>query len=142
MSGNGVDIAAVHLSSREVADTVLRHDKRFDAVDRRFDVMDRMFEALQRDVADLRSQVSGLRQTVIEYHASVLGHGILISEPEQRLWPGNSPSICRPLHEAVASDDPDAACIDYRVRCDERERDRYRGSVSTAARSGGHGDPA
>jgi hypothetical protein len=87
MSGNGVDIAAVYLLLREVADTVLRHDKRFDAVDRRFDVMDRKFEASERDVGDLRSQVSGLRQTVIEYHASVLGHGSLISEPEQRLWP-------------------------------------------------------
>ena len=87
MSGNGVDIAAVYLLLREVADTVLRHDKRVDAVDSRFDAMDRKFEALERDVGDLQSQVSGLRQTVIEYHASVLGHGILISEPKQRLCP-------------------------------------------------------
>jgi len=56
-------------------------------MDRRFDAMDRKFEARERKVDDLGSQVSGLRQTVIEYHASVLGHGGLISELEQRLRP-------------------------------------------------------
>ncbi len=63
---------------REVADRVIAHDGQFRAIDRRFD-------ALERKVDDLGSQVTGLRQTVIEYHPSVLGHGILISELEQRL---------------------------------------------------------
>ncbi|HET6234028.1 MAG TPA: hypothetical protein VFE41_03525 [Acetobacteraceae bacterium] len=78
MSGNGIDIAAVYQLLREVADTVIRHDGRFNVIDRRLDAMDRRID-------DLTSQVSALRQTVIGYHASVLGHGILISEPEQRL---------------------------------------------------------
>jgi len=78
MSGNGIDIAAVYQLLREVADTVIGHDGRFNVIDRRLDAMDRRID-------DLTSQVSGLRQTVIEYHASVLGHGILISELEQRL---------------------------------------------------------
>ena len=47
--------------------------------------MDRKFEALERKVDDLGSRMLGLRQTVIEYHASMLGHGILISELEQQL---------------------------------------------------------
>ncbi len=85
MSGNGVDIAAVYLLLREVADTVIRHDGRFDALDRRFDATDRRLDAMDRRIDDLTSQVSGLRQTVIEYDASVHGHGILISELEQRL---------------------------------------------------------
>jgi predicted RNase H-like nuclease (RuvC/YqgF family) len=70
---------------REVADTELRHDRRFGAIDRRFDTIDRRFEARERKVDDLESKVSGLRQAAIEYHASVLGHGILISELEQGL---------------------------------------------------------
>lgn len=38
--------------------------------------------ALRRDVGD---QVSGLRRTVVEYHTSVVGHGVLISDLEARL---------------------------------------------------------
>ena len=52
MSDRGVDVAAVYLLLREVADTVLRLDGKFTAIDRRFDVMDRKFEALERKVED------------------------------------------------------------------------------------------
>jgi hypothetical protein len=38
-----------------------------------------------RQLQDLRAQVSGLRQSVTEYHATVLGHGVLISELDARL---------------------------------------------------------
>ncbi len=34
---------------------------------------------------DLGDQIVGLRRAVIEYHTSVIGHGILISELEARL---------------------------------------------------------
>jgi len=34
---------------------------------------------------NMRSQIGGLRQQVTEYHSSVLGHGILISELDQRV---------------------------------------------------------
>src|SRR5260370_32070401 len=33
---------------------------------------------------DLSEQIVGFRRAVIEYHTSVIGHGILISEPEAR----------------------------------------------------------
>ena len=33
----------------------------------------------------MRSHIGGLRQQVTEYHSSVLGHGILISELDQRV---------------------------------------------------------
>ncbi len=33
----------------------------------------------------LGRQVAGLRQNLPEYHSAVLGHGILISEPEARV---------------------------------------------------------
>ena len=38
-----------------------------------------------RKLDDLAGQVADLRQTVTQYHASVLGHGILISDLEARV---------------------------------------------------------
>ena len=34
---------------------------------------------------ELGEQISGLRSSVVDYHASVIGHGILISEQEERI---------------------------------------------------------
>jgi hypothetical protein len=34
---------------------------------------------------ETREQIVGLRRAVIEYHSSVVGHGLLISEHEERL---------------------------------------------------------
>jgi hypothetical protein len=78
MSGNGVDIAAVYQLLREVADRVIAHDGRFAAIDRRFSTIDRQF-------AEVRSDIADLRHTLTQYHASVLGHGILISDLERRV---------------------------------------------------------
>ena len=33
----------------------------------------------------IREQIGGLRRAVVEYHTSVIGHGILISELEARV---------------------------------------------------------
>lgn len=35
--------------------------------------------------ADLKADIASLRQTLTEYHASVLGHGVLISDLEDRV---------------------------------------------------------
>lgn len=40
---------------------------------------------LRRRADDLDGKVDGLRQAVTAYHASVLGHGILLSELDARL---------------------------------------------------------
>ena len=44
---------------------------------------------MQSDVAqmqkDTRDQIVGLRRAVIEYHSAVVGHGLIISEPEERV---------------------------------------------------------
>ena len=76
--GRGVDIAAVYQLLREVADRVIAHDDRFASFDQRLAAMDRQF-------AEVRSDIAGLRSAVTAYHASVLGHGILISELDNRL---------------------------------------------------------
>ena len=45
----------------------------------------RILEQHSRKLDDLSADVGGLRQQVTEYHASVLGHGVLISELDQRV---------------------------------------------------------
>ncbi len=40
---------------------------------------------LKSDMADVRGEVADLRQAVTQYHSAVLGHGILISELDERL---------------------------------------------------------
>ncbi len=40
---------------------------------------------VKRDLSDVRSEVADLRQAVTQYHSAVLGHGILISELDERL---------------------------------------------------------
>ncbi len=42
----------------------------------------KVFIAVRKEFGE---QISGLRRAVIEYHASVIGHGIIISELEARM---------------------------------------------------------
>ena len=77
-SGNGVDLSAVYQLLREVADRVASHDRRFDQLDRRFEAMDSQLGEVIADIA-------GLREAVTNYHATVLGHGLLISELDERV---------------------------------------------------------
>jgi hypothetical protein len=70
-SANGADLGAVYQLLSEVAQTVRSHSDEFGHIHRRFD--------------DLTTTVADLRAAVTEYHATVVGHGILYSELEQRL---------------------------------------------------------
>ena len=70
-SGNGVDLAAVYQLLSEVAHTVRGHSSRLDNIDHRLD--------------DLNMGLADLRNAVTNYHSTVLGHGILISELDERV---------------------------------------------------------
>ena len=92
MSGDGVDIGAVYQLLREVADTVAGHGRMLsdhgrmlERLDRRLDGQDASLDRQDRKLDDLSAELSGLRRAVTEYHSSVLGHGILISELEERV---------------------------------------------------------
>jgi hypothetical protein len=85
MSGNGVDIAPVYQLLREVADRVIAHDGRFTAIDRRLDGIDRRLDGMDGQFAEMRANIAELRHTLTQYHSSVLGHGILISDLERRV---------------------------------------------------------
>jgi len=99
MSENGIDIAAVYQLLTEVAGMVGGHGRKLDDQGRKLDdhgrkldEHDRKLDSLAAAVADvrreLRDQAAGLaalRRMVTEYHSSVLGHGILISELDERV---------------------------------------------------------
>jgi hypothetical protein len=70
-SGNGVDVAAVYQLLSEVAETVRGHSGRLDALDHKLD--------------DLAVGLSDLRAAVTNYHGAVLGHGVILSELEERV---------------------------------------------------------
>lgn len=72
-------------------------DKKVDAVDAKVDTMGAELRSemhsLRADVASdmmslekrLSEQIVGLRRAVMEYHSSAVGHGVLLSEFEERL---------------------------------------------------------
>jgi hypothetical protein len=66
-SGNGVDVAAVYQLLARVARTTDEHTRKLEKLD------------------SLEDGVASLRQTLTQYHASVMGHGILFSELEHRV---------------------------------------------------------
>lgn len=82
------------------------YDRRFDAQDRKLDAQDRKLNEIigvvndhtaklnelaeivnrhDRKLDDLTTDIAGLREAVTHYHATVLGHGILYSELDQRV---------------------------------------------------------
>jgi len=63
-SANGPDIAAVYQLLTQIAQTVTGHDRKLD---------------------DLAAGLVSLREAVTNYHAPVLGHGILIGELDERV---------------------------------------------------------
>jgi uncharacterized protein involved in exopolysaccharide biosynthesis len=75
MSGNGVDSQAmydliVHMSA-EIA--------RLSAS------MGQQFAEVKRDIRSLQQGQSSVRAELAQYHASVMGHGILITELDERV---------------------------------------------------------
>ena len=99
MSGNGVDIGAVYQLLTQVAETLTGHDRKLDSIDRRLDgvdgrldgvehrlgIVERRLDGVDHRLDDLTAGLAGLRRAVTEYHASVLGHGILISKLDERV---------------------------------------------------------
>jgi ABC-type transporter Mla subunit MlaD len=100
MSGaNGPDIAAVYQLLTQVARTVTGHDRKLD--DLSADVaglrgtvgglnavvagLSDIVAGHDRKLDDLAAGLASLRDAVTHYHSSVLGHGLLISELDERV---------------------------------------------------------
>jgi archaellum component FlaC len=70
-SGNGVDLGAVYQLLSEVAQTVRQYGGRFDHLERRLD--------------DLEANLGELRMAVTQYHDAVIGHGIELTQLDERI---------------------------------------------------------
>lgn len=122
---NGADIGAVYTLLREVAGQVssqsqmlASHGRMLVALNELVTSHGQRLTSLERGQSDLRTSLQDLRQTVVEYHASVLRHGIMISELEDRVrrierhlelppiascrWPGRAASYPAPLLRALS----------------------------------------
>jgi ABC-type transporter Mla subunit MlaD len=86
MSGpNGPDIAAVYQLLTQVARTVTGHDRKLDDLSAEVAELREVVAAHDRKLDDLAAGLASLRDAVTHYHSSVLGHGILISELDERV---------------------------------------------------------
>jgi ABC-type transporter Mla subunit MlaD len=86
MSGaNGPDIAAVYQLLTQVARTVTGHDRKLDDLSAEVAGLREVVAAHDRKLDDLSSGLASLRDPVTHYHSSVLGHGLLISELDERV---------------------------------------------------------
>jgi ABC-type transporter Mla subunit MlaD len=86
MSGiNGPDIAAVYQLLTQVARTVTGHDRKLDDLSTEVAGLREVVAAHDRKLDDLAAGLASLRDAVTHYHSSVLGHGMLISELDERV---------------------------------------------------------
>jgi hypothetical protein len=97
MSGNGVDIGAVYQLLTKVAETLAGHDLKLDSIDRRLDGVEGRLDGVERRLGVVERRLDGVdhrrsdgrasRPSPGSYRVSrvVLGHGILISELEERV---------------------------------------------------------
>jgi ABC-type transporter Mla subunit MlaD len=86
MSGpNRPDIAAVYQLLTQVARTVTGHDRKLDDLSAEVAGLREVVAAHDRKLDDLSSGLASLRDPVTHYHSSVLGHGLLISELDERV---------------------------------------------------------
>ncbi len=54
-------------------------------LNREFALMGHEFTLMQRDMAELKHGFATQNQTITQYHASVMGHGMLLTEMDERL---------------------------------------------------------
>jgi hypothetical protein len=100
MSGpNGPDIAAVYQLLTQVAHTVTGHDRKLDNLSAEVaglrgtvgglgGVVAGLSETVaghDRKLDDLAAGLASLRDALTHYHSSVLGHGLLIGELDERV---------------------------------------------------------
>jgi len=82
--GNGLDGGAACRLLAQVTCYVL--EIRQDVADLKRDLAEKVGKIeFQTEIGGFRREVSGLRQAVVQYHSSVIGHGVLVSELEARV---------------------------------------------------------
>ena len=78
MSGNGVDLGTIAAMLQTVIQSQAEFGSRLGRVES--DMRD-----VVRELKDMREELKGVRQELGMYHSSMLGHGMLISELDDRV---------------------------------------------------------
>lgn len=91
-NGNGIDLVAVYellrgMSGRmdQMSGRVDQMSGRLDQVYQRLDQVYQRLDVHERKLDELTVGLADLRAAVTNYHSAVLGHGILISELDERV---------------------------------------------------------
>ncbi len=80
------DIRKVMATKSDIADVRSEvHSLRADVASDLMNLEERIDERLKAQEKRLSDQISGLRRSVMEYHSSTIGHGVLLTEFEERL---------------------------------------------------------
>ena len=87
--GNGIDLGSIYGLLVEVAKTVSRHDAALLSLQDSIVQLRSEVAAGRADLTAFKAQAGAefatLRQTFTQYHSSVIGHGVLISDLEDRV---------------------------------------------------------
>ena len=83
--GNGIDLAAVYQLMLQMSGRVDHVSGRLDHVSGGLDQVSERLDIHERKLDDLTVGLADLRAAVTNYHSAVLGHGILISELDERV---------------------------------------------------------
>ncbi len=75
MSGNGADLGAIYQAIIAISNEL----RSFKAEMGAFKV------EMRAEFREVRAEIAELRQTVRDYHGSVIGHGVLITELDERV---------------------------------------------------------
>ena len=82
MSENGVDLGAIYGAIIAISNDL----KSFKAEMHSFKAeIQAEFRAVHSEISDLRHSVGELRTALNDYHGSVIGHGVLITELDERV---------------------------------------------------------
>ena len=85
MSGNGTDTGHIVSMLQQMMVSQNDQGRRLEGVANDLTALKRDVAGLERSMSNVEADIRGLRQAVTEYHASILGHGFLLSELDDRV---------------------------------------------------------
>jgi hypothetical protein len=84
-SGNGIDLAAVYQLLLGMSGRLDGMSGRLDGMSGRLDDVLARLDVHERKLDDVAAGLSDLRAAVTNYHGAALGHGIMLSELDERV---------------------------------------------------------
>lgn len=85
MRGNGVDLGQIAAMLHTVMQSQAEHTRMLVEHTRMLTEHSRMLAENKRQLDDQANAAAKMRKEIASYHASVAGHGLLITEPDARV---------------------------------------------------------